>query len=110
MSFLFGSSGGQQQQQQQQQQQTTQSTASTSYPDWYQSYVQNILGQAQGLGTTPFLAYDVNKMFAPFSADQQQAFQQIRNNQNAYQPYIQAGTGALNNVAGLNPYAQGMPF
>jgi len=106
MSFLFSGSGGQTQQTQQQ----TQSTASTSYPDWYQSYVQNILNTAQNLGSQPYQAYDVNKMFAPFSADQQQAFNQIRNNQTAYQPYVQAGTTALNNVSGYDPFQQGMPY
>jgi hypothetical protein len=107
MSFLGGATtgtGGQNQYQ------TTSQTQSTSYPDWYQNYVQNILGQAQNLGAQPFQAYPVSQMFAPFTADQLQAFQQIRNNQGAYQPYIGAATQALNNVSGYDPFQQGMPY
>src|SRR5262245_42274023 len=103
-STLFGGSANQQQQQQQQ------TTTNVSYPDWYTDYTKNILQKAQAAGETPFPAYPISQMFAPFTPDQMQAFQQIRNNQGAYQPYIQAGTQALNNVAGYDPFQQGMPF
>src|SRR5262245_55613940 len=104
MGFLSSGGGGQQQQRSQ----TT--TTNVDYPSWYNDYTQNILNQATTASQTPFPTYDINQMFAGFTPDQQQAFQQIRNNQGAYQPYINQATGALNNVAGYDPAKAGMPF
>jgi hypothetical protein len=104
MGFLFGGNGGQTSSS------NSNSTASTNYTPQYNDYVNNILSTAQGLGNTPFPAYDISKMFAPFQPDQTQAFNQVENNQNAYQPYIQSATGALNNVSGYNPVSAGMPY
>lgn len=107
MSFLgnlFGGSGNQTQ--------TTSSNSTTNvnYAPWYTDYAQDILKRGQALSQTPYQPYDVGKMFAPFQPAQQQAFNQVYANQNAYQPFIGAGAGALNRTSGYDPYQAGMPF
>lgn len=107
MSFLgnlFGGSGGQTQTS------STNSTTNVNYAPWYESYAQDLLSRGQALSKTPFQPYDIGQMYAPFQPAQQQAFNQVYQNQNAYQPYIGAGTGALNRVSGYDPYQSGMPF
>lgn len=107
MSFLgnlFGGSGGQSQTS------STNSTTNVNYAPWYESYAQDLLSRGQALSKTPFQPYDIGQMYAPFQPAQQQAFNQVYQNQNAYQPYIGAGVGALNRVSGYDPYQSGMPF
>lgn len=104
MSSLFGGGGSQTQTG------GSSSTASINYAPWYESYAKDLLARGQELAKTPFQPYDVSKMFAPFQPDQLQAFQQVRQNQGAYAPYIGAATGALGAVSGLDPYGTGMPF
>lgn len=89
---------------------TTNSTQNTDYTPQYDAYVNNILSQAQALGNTPFPAYDVNSMFAPFNATQNQAFSQVGANQNSYMPYINSATGALNSAQGYNPVSAAQPY
>jgi hypothetical protein len=106
MGFLFQGSGGTQQAQQQ----NASSNQSTTQSPEYMQYVNQILQQAQGLGQTPYQGYDVSKMFAPFTDAQNQAFGQIQQNASgAYQPYYNAASGALGNVAGYNPQTSAQP-
>lgn len=104
MSFLFGGSGGQTQTSQ------SNSTTNVNYAPWYEQYTKDLLQRGTDLSKQEFKPYDVSKMYAPFQPAQLQAFNQVYANQNAYQPFINAGAGALNNVAGMNPAAYGMPF
>lgn len=104
MSFLTGGSGGQTSTT------NTNSNTSVNYAPWYTQYAQNLLERGQDLASQPFQPYDISKMFAPFQPAQQQAFNQIEANQTAHWPYINAATGALNNIYGLNPAAAGQPF
>lgn len=104
MSSLFGGGGGQTQTS------SSNSTQNVNYAPWYEQYTKDLLSRATTLSQQPFQPYDVSKMYAPFTPDQAQAFQQIRNNQGAFAPYMQAGTGALNSVAGISPMAMGMPL
>lgn len=108
MGFLFGGSGGTSSNQSSSGSSST--TTSTDYTPQYDAYVNNILSKAQALGNTPFPAYDISKLFAPFQPAQNQAFTEVGANQNVYQPYTSAASGVLSNVSGLNPYTQGIPF
>lgn len=81
------------------------STVSTNgLPDWYQSYLQGIAGKATDIAgqqqAQPLPAQNV----AGFNLDQQQAQQQVRNNQGAWQPLTTQATEAAQGIA---PAAQG---
>jgi hypothetical protein len=85
-------------------------TQQTQYPDWYNQYTQNVLQRGTEAANKPYEAYDVNKMFAPFTGDQNQAFNQIRSYQGAYQPYFDQASGALNRVAGYDSQKTAQPY
>jgi hypothetical protein len=108
MGSLFGGSSGNQTQQNQFQNQSQ--NQSTRYDPQYESYVGNIRNKATSAAETPWQGYDVNKMFAGFTPDQMQAFQQIRDQQGAYQGYFDQGKGALDKVAGYDPRAAAQPY
>ena len=86
------------------------SSSSTNYTPEYNAYVSNILKKAQGLGDRPFNPYDISKMFAGFSGDQQQAFDTVRQNQGAYQPYFNQAQGALNRASSVYDPNVGMGY
>jgi len=106
MGSLFGSSGGQQQQQQQ----TQSSNQTTRYSPEYENYVNSILQRATSAADKPLEQYDVNKMFAGFTPDQQQAFQQIRNYQGAYQGYFDQAKGGLDKAGQLDVKGSAQPY
>lgn len=68
---------------------------------FYDDYIGNILKTAQNLGSQPFQPY-TGQMFAPFSNDQQQSFQDTRDLNSNVAPYL---SGAFNTVSGANPNA-----
>lgn len=106
MGSLFGSSGGQQQTQQQ-----TQSTNQTTrYSPEYEKYVNDILSRATSAVDKPLEQYDVNQMFAGFTPDQQQAFQQLRNYQGAYQGYFDQAKGGLDKAGQLDVMGSAKPY
>src|SRR3569623_342302 len=106
LTSMFTGSGGQQSSSSS----STNSTQSTDYTPQYDAYVNNILSKAQALGNTPFPAYDVKTMIAPFNQTQQQAVNQVGQGQTSYMPYINSATGALNSAQGYNPVAAAQPY
>ena len=74
-------------------------TSTTTLPDWVTNASQGALSTAQDLSQRPYDPYG-GQIVAGTTADQQQAYQQIRDMQGAYtQPYQQA-EGAWGNVLG----------
>ena len=93
MSFLSGlftgSSGGNNSS-------TTNSKSSTDYTPQYNSYVNNILSTAQGLGSQPFQpGPSPDARFAPPNAAMQQGWNATMNNGANYQPAMDAANAGL---------------
>ena len=102
MSFLSGlftgSSGGNNSS-------TTNSKSSTDYTPQYNSYVNNILSTAQGLGSQPFQpGPSPDARFAPANAAMQTGWNATMNNGANYQPAMTAAMAGLN-AAGQVPNA-----
>jgi len=89
----------------------------TSMPDWYQEYLRGLLGKSNAIAAEPFQPYTQPRV-APLNADQNAAFDAVRNNQGSYQPYTDQAGGALSAGAGgfnqneferyLNPHTSGV--
>lgn len=61
-------------------------------PDWLSTQFQNLATRAETVSNTPFNPA-TQKNVADFTPDQLQSFQQTRDNQGIYQPYMNAATG-----------------
>lgn len=69
---------------------TITTTNTTALPEWYNQFAQNVLGRAYATTSEPFQTYGAARI-APFSADQQQAFQMARQNVGVGEPLVQQG-------------------
>ena len=81
----------------------TNSTTQTTMPQWYEDYVQGLGSKAVDLANRPYQPYPDQRV-AGFNPDQSQAFQQIRNNQGAWQPANQEAQGI---AGGIVPQVNG---
>lgn len=89
----------------------TSSATNKDLPAWYQQYTQNLgtqgMGIAQANNSQPLPAQSV----AGFNKDQADAFANVRDNQKLWQPYMNAGMEANNQIPGTAAkfidYAQG---
>lgn len=77
--------------------------AQTTLPDWYNSYIQGIAGKATSIAQNPYVAYPGQRT-ADFNDDQQNAFQQVRDATNNYQPQLSNASSILN---AATPQVQG---
>lgn len=77
----------------------------------YEVFQNEQLNRIAGLSAADYKPYDVSKMFAGFTPDQQNAFQGVRNAQGSWQPYFNTATNLLNssNTAAFDPVSAGMP-
>lgn len=67
-------------------------------PDWYQEYIRGIAAKGTQIAGAQ-ANVDIPAMsVAGFNPDQTQAFQQVRDNQGAWQPNINAATAAANTI------------
>lgn len=83
----------------------TSAAATNGMPTWYQQYLAGIAGKAtQIAGAQDNVAVPTQNV-AGFNADQTQAFQQVRDNQGAWQPDLNAATTAAN---GIQPTASAL--
>lgn len=83
----------------------TSAAASNGMPTWYQQYLSGIAGKAtQIAGAQDNVAVPTQNV-AGFNPDQQQAFQQVRANQGAWQPDVNAATSAASSI---QPTANGL--
>lgn len=75
----------------------------------YLNFENQQLNNISGLSTQPFSPYDVNSMFAPLNGTQQQAFGEVANAQNSWQPAFGQASAALgqNQNPAFNPVAAG---
>ena len=76
--------------------------STTQQPDWYQQLMQGMAGVGTDLASRPFPLYQDPRV-AGFNQDQTQAFQQVRNLQGGFQPYLNNATTA---AGGILPAAQ----
>jgi hypothetical protein len=79
---------------------TTSAATQSGLPDWYTQYIQGIAGQATAAGQAASQTQAPQQSVAGFTPDQTQAFQQVRNNQGAWQPYTSAAAGDIGAAAG----------
>lgn len=102
-------------------------TQITDVPSWERGYLQDVLGQAQGIGAQPYQQFP-GQQVAGFTPDQLSAFSQIQGLQSQYAPTQQsaldaatsgaqsangiysAGAGDINSSTGYNPLAAVAPF
>lgn len=95
----------------------TPSTQTTTYPDWYQNAVQNLITGSAGIARAPYQAYTGPRQ-APLSQDEQAAFQATRQGLGAFQPFMSQAQQNLLQASGtfpgadissyMDPYRQGV--
>lgn len=90
-----GDSGGGQQQSQMQP--TTSTVNQSNLPDYARPYFENIMNQAQSLGSAPYQAYTGDRI-APLTANQNAAISTVQNSQGAYQPFFNQAAQGLASV------------
>lgn len=89
---------------------TTQTvTQKTELPQWYQSYLQNVMGKAQDVAATPYQAYSGQKV-AGFTPDQLAAQKQVETMQGAATPYFNAANDAYKTAGGVSSLAAAQPY
>lgn len=74
-------------------------TSQTTMPQWYEDYVQGIGSRATALANRPYQPYTDQRQ-AGFTAPQTQAFQNIENNQGAWQPGNATAQSMVSGVPG----------
>lgn len=78
----------------------TSTASSNGMPAWYQQYLSGIAGKATQLaGAQSNMAVPAQSV-ADFTPDQVAAFQNVRNNQGAWKPYINDATNAASSIIG----------
>lgn len=85
----------------------TSSTQQTILPDWYTNYAMDILANQQAVSSNPYATYQGPRV-AEFSGLQQQAFDQVPQAAQAYQPYLQNASRSAADVTQqyMNPYTE----
>jgi hypothetical protein len=77
----------------------TSAASSNGMPAWYQQYLAGIAGKATQIAGGQANMGVPAQSVAGFNPDQTQAFQNVRNNQGAWQPNINAATTAAGSIA-----------
>lgn len=85
----------------------TSTTATTTAPDWYTDYTKGIAGKGAELAFNAQNNPIPQQAVAGFTPDQIQAFQQIRNNQGAWQPGMDQAMGQTQGAIGTAAGAAG---
>jgi len=80
--------------------QTVYQIQSQQLPAWYETYLQNIAGRAEGLADQPYAQY-TGQRIAELTPDQQAAFAAVRGGP-GYQQYVDQGTRLAENAMGIN--------
>lgn len=78
---------------------TTTTSSSSSLPEWYKPYAQDLLTKAKDVTEEPYQAYQGQRL-ADFSPDTTGAFDLIRANANGGAPALDAGINAATGAAG----------
>ncbi len=81
---------------------TSYTTSSTETPKWLQDAIYNQIQWAQNTANIPYQQYS-GKLVAGLTPEQQQAYQQVKANQGAYLPQLEAaqsGTAAVSQAPG----------
>lgn len=81
----------------------------TILPEWYTNYGMQLLANQKALMERPYSAYQGPRI-AEFSPTQQQSFDMTGQAANAYQPGIDAATGATQNLMGASAFGKAQPF
>ena len=84
-------------------------TTETVLPDWYTNYAMQILSNQKAVSSNPYPTYGSPRI-ADFTSDQQAGFEATRGAAGSYQPGMQAATGAVGALAGVNPSAAANPW
>ena len=78
---------------------TTSQTQTTTAPEWYTDYLNNLSKSATAAGT--------NAKFVGANDMQNKAYDLTSSNVGNYQPYLNAATGQVNEAAGMSAYGAG---
>ena len=81
----------------------------TVLPEWYSNYAMQLLSNQQALLNRPYETYQGPRV-AEFSPAQQQGFAMTAPAATAYQPGLQAATGATQNLMGQNALGAAQPY
>lgn len=81
----------------------------TVLPEWYSNYAMQLLSNQQALLNRPYETYQGPRV-AEFSPAQQQGFAMTGPAATAYQPGLQAATGATQNLMGQNALGGAQPY
>lgn len=76
---------------------STSGISSQTMPSWYMDYLRGMSARATDIAGTPYAGYPGQRV-APFTGDQNMAFQNVRENQGAWMPFTQSAYGALQQV------------
>ena len=90
---------------------TSYQSTSSGLPDWYSTYAQGILARGNAIAGTPATDYFAGRppQVAPFSADQQSAFNQTRAQQGNSTPYFGQASDSLTQAGQANPLGLATP-
>jgi hypothetical protein len=88
---------------------TITTTSATALPEWYTQYAQNLLGRAGAVTNEPYQQYGAARI-APFTQDQQSAFNMTRQNVGSYQPLFQQGASTVGQAAQGSAGAMAQPL
>lgn len=91
---------------------TSYQSTSSSLPDWFSAYAQGILAQGNAIAGVPGSQYFANRppQVAPFSADQNSAFDLTRANVGSTQPMFGQAQNLIGQAGNANPLAMGQPY
>jgi hypothetical protein len=78
---------------------TSYTTSSTETPKWMQDAIYNQVQWAQNVANTPYQSYEMPTV-AELSPLQQQAYQQVQQNQGAWQPAMNFAQSGMQDFAG----------
>lgn len=81
----------------------------TILPEWYSNYAMQLLSNQQAQLNRPYETYQGPRV-AEFSPTQQQGFAMTGQAANAYQPGLQAATGATQSLMGQNALGGAQPY
>lgn len=73
---------------------TTSTVTKAELPEWYNQYAGNLISKAYQATSEPYQAYGAPRI-AGFSPEQEQAFESVKGNVGAWQPYMGAATQAV---------------
>jgi len=83
--------------------------SSTSLPDWYTNYAQQILSNAQALSARPYTTYQGPRL-AQFTPEQLQGFTASTQAAGAYEPALAKATEATTGALSTSPLETAQPY